>query len=111
MPQRRMRLMPLQRQRPVRRRREDTKTETMKNHAISGRFFTALRLRSLIISIMTAAFIFGFMKAATSYNFDRLHVFLFNMTTGGFIILYYTEGGERPSRKSLLYLALRIVFS
>ncbi len=68
-------------------------------------------LRIILMSIMAAGFLFGFLDIVIPLNFERLHVFLFNMTVGGFVILHYTRGEGRPSAGLLLYLALGAVYA
>ncbi|MBN1531749.1 MAG: hypothetical protein JXA20_03720 [Spirochaetes bacterium] len=68
-------------------------------------------MRVLLLVLLSAAFFFGFMEALTGYDFERLHIFLFNLTAGGFIIIHHSEGGMHPSARSLLFLALSLVYS
>ncbi len=68
-------------------------------------------LRIILMSIMAAGFLFGFLDILIPLNFERLHVFLFNMTVGGFVILHYTRGEGRPSAGLLVYLALGAVYA
>lgn len=72
---------------------------------------TMARVRQVIMAIMFLAFIFGFLDSFFPVNFTRLHIFLFNVTTGGFIILFYTEGGKRISLAAGAYLLLSIIYS
>ncbi len=63
---------------------------------------------------MTAALAFGFMHhvvPATTINFERLHIFLFNLCSGGTIILYFTEGKDHLSLQGKLFLILSLCFA
>jgi len=48
---------------------------------------------------------------AQSYQFQRLHIFLFNLVGGGTILLWFTEGARRLSRRATLFMILALVFS
>ena len=57
-------------------------------------------LKTTIIILMSIALLFGFLHLflpGFKYNFERLHVFLFNLCCGGTIILYYTEKKKKLS--------------
>ncbi len=57
----------------------------------------AVRLKLLFSFLMITALIFGFVHIyfpAQAFSFERLHIFLFNLCTGGTILLYYTEGRQ-----------------
>ena len=54
-------------------------------------FFLDKRLRAFILALILTAFLFGFADLVWDRNFERLHIFLFNLCAGGFIILYHTE--------------------
>lgn len=73
--------------------------------------FQSRQLRLLIFTIMSIAFIFGYMDQIIDYNFQRLHIFLFNLTTGGFTILYFTENKKTPSPRVIIFLIFSIVFA
>ncbi len=45
------------------------------------------------------------------YDFERLHIFLFNLCTGGTIILYFTEGIGRISARTGSFLVLSIFYA
>lgn len=60
---------------------------------------------------MSAAFIFGFLDHLLPMNFERLHIFLFNLTSGGFTILYLTEGKKRTSFRIILFYLISIAFA
>lgn len=51
------------------------------------------KLKVLFSILMITALIFGFINIyfpLEKYSFERLHIFLFNLCTGGTILLYYT---------------------
>lgn len=60
---------------------------------------------------MTAAFIFGFLDVLFPMNFERLHIFLFNLSSGGFTILYLTGERKFPSWRLIVFYLLTITFA
>lgn len=60
---------------------------------------------------MSAAFLFGYLDHLLPMNFERLHIFLFNLTSGGFTILYLTAGKKRISRRIILFYLISITFA
>lgn len=81
------------------------------DHPIDRRFFLDPRLRFLVLALMVIAFMFGFADQVWDKNFERLHIFLFNLCAGGFTILYHTENTPSPSRKCYLFLLLSLVYA
>ena len=81
------------------------------DHPIDRRFFLDPRLRFLVLALMVTAFMFGFADQVWDKNFERLHIFLFNLCAGGFTILYHTENTPSPSRKCYLFLLLSLVYA
>ncbi len=67
--------------------------------------------RYLLFTTMSLAFAFGYLDFYLDKNFERLHIFLFNLTSGGFTILYLTEGKGIPSLKSLIFFFLSIAYA
>ncbi len=65
--------------------------------------------------LMSTALFFGFLHLfvpdGTSYNFERLHIFLFNLCSGGTIVLYYTEKQRKASKKVILFGILSISYA
>lgn len=64
--------------------------------------------------IMTFAMTCGFLHhfiAPETLNFERLHIFLFNLCSGGTLLIYFTEGHNRLSRNGLFFLLLSIAFA
>ncbi|OQA96202.1 MAG: hypothetical protein BWY23_02131 [Spirochaetes bacterium ADurb.Bin218] len=60
---------------------------------------------------MSAAFIFGYGDLLFPMNFERLHIFLFNLTSGGFTILYLTNKRQSNSIRLILFFLLSILFA
>jgi len=72
------------------------------------------QLKSILMFMMCTALACGFMHHLISpalYNFERLHIFLFNLCSGGTLLIYYTEGKEQLSRQGKLFLVLAIAFA
>lgn len=71
--------------------------------------------RTLLLILMTAALSFGFINLFTPkdfpYNFDRLHIFLFNLCSGGTILLYFTEGRADLSGKAIAFMCLSLAYA
>jgi len=67
--------------------------------------------RLILFTAMSAAFIFGYLDYYFQMNFERLHIFLFNLTSGGFTILYLTEKRKTPSFKVILFFVLSIIYA
>lgn len=67
--------------------------------------------RYLLFTTMSLAFLFGYLDFYMDKNFERLHIFLFNLTSGGFTILYFTEGKSIPSHKTLIFFFLSIAYA
>ncbi len=44
-------------------------------------------------------------------NFERLHIFLFNLCTGGTLLVYFTEDTQQLSKKGVAFLLLSITFA
>ncbi|MBW1892930.1 MAG: hypothetical protein JRF40_06105 [Deltaproteobacteria bacterium] len=68
----------------------------------------------IVAGLMSIALLFGFLHLFfpdIEYNFERLHVFLFNLCCGGTIILYYTEAKKQISGKVMLFLTLAILYA
>lgn len=63
---------------------------------------------------MTIALGCGFMHhlvPAEEMNFERLHIFLFNLCSGGTLLIYFTEDRKRLSKKGRLFFLLSICFA
>lgn len=75
----------------------------------------SVRLRIILMGLMSAALFFGFLHlfvpGATLYNFERLHIFLFNLCSGGTILIYYSESQKVLSTKGLIFLILAVTYA
>ncbi|BCS98827.1 hypothetical protein DSLASN_44590 [Desulfoluna limicola] len=71
------------------------------------------RYRLLFMIIMVMALGFGYLHLFVqgTHNFERLHIFLFNLTSGGTSILYYIENKKRMSGRVRLFLVFSVVFA
>jgi len=64
--------------------------------------------------MMTTALACGFMHHLVPpevLNFERLHIFLFNLCSGGTLLIFFTEAQPRLSRKGQLFLILALCFA
>lgn len=78
---------------------------------IDSQFFLDTRLRFIILALMVIAFMFGFADQIWDKNFERLHIFLFNLCAGGFTILYHTENTPSPSLRCKLFLVFSLIYA
>ncbi len=72
------------------------------------------KFKSLLLVMMTTALACGFLHhliPPATLNFERLHIFLFNLCSGGTLLLYFTEGGKSLSRRGTLFLVCAIAFA
>lgn len=73
------------------------------------------RLKISLILLMTVALTFGylnlFIESGMRMNFERLHIFLFNLCAGGTILVYFSEGKENLSFRGQLFLLLSISYA
>jgi hypothetical protein len=83
-----------------------------------------IKPKTIIWILIVAGFIFGyagFMVPGQSaiietpredtFQFQRLHVFFFNLVSGGTILLYFTEGKSRLTRRGWIFFAGSLLFS
>lgn len=71
-------------------------------------------LKILLLVMMTTALACGFMHhlvAPEVLNFERLHIFLFNLCSGGTLLIFFTEDKPRLSKKGQLFLILALCFA
>lgn len=71
-------------------------------------------MKILFSTLMITALIFGFMHIylpLEHYSFERLHIFLFNLCTGGTILLYYTEGREKVSKTVKFFFLGSLIYA
>ncbi|NOX34679.1 MAG: hypothetical protein GXP56_13270 [Deltaproteobacteria bacterium] len=74
----------------------------------------SIKLRILFSVLMIVALIFGFVHIyfpCDNYSFERLHIFLFNLCTGGTILLYYTQGRVKISGTVKLFFAGSLIYA
>jgi len=73
------------------------------------------KLRLFLMVLMFTALLFGFLHlfipGTSLYNFERLHIFLFNLCSGGTILIYYTEGQKQLSTKAAFFLGLSLTYA
>lgn len=63
---------------------------------------------------MTTALTCGFfhhLVSPATLNFERLHIFLFNLCSGGTLLIYFTEDTRSLSPKGVCFLLLSILFA
>lgn len=74
----------------------------------------SVHLKMVLWAMMTTAMTCGFLHhlvAPEVLNFERLHIFLFNLCSGGTLLIYFTEGKIELSRYGRLFLGLALVFA
>ena len=75
----------------------------------------SIYFRTVLLILMSLALFFGFLNLflpeTSSYDFNRLHIFLFNLCTGGAILLYFTEGKKEVSTHVKFFLILTIAYA
>ncbi|MBW2593561.1 MAG: hypothetical protein JRE58_11310, partial [Deltaproteobacteria bacterium] len=75
----------------------------------------SLKLRAAMTICMVTALFFGFLhlfvQNGSLYNFERLHIFLFNLVSGGTILIHYSEGHTRLSRRAAWFMALSLMYA
>ncbi len=72
------------------------------------------RLKTLFSLLMIIALIFGFIDIyfpLKNYSFERLHIFLFNLCTGGSILLYFTQGRINVSKTVICFFFGSLVYA
>ncbi len=72
------------------------------------------QLKLLFSFLMIVALIFGFINVyfpVEQYSFERLHIFLFNLCTGGSILLYYTQRRTRVSKTVRFFFFFSLVYA
>ncbi len=72
------------------------------------------KFKAVLQVIMTMALTFGFMHHLVlpeQINFERLHIFLFNLCSGGTLLVYFTEDRRRLSLQGRLFLLLAMLFA
>ncbi len=72
------------------------------------------KLKTLLLVMMTTALACGFLHhliPPALHNFERLHIFLFNLCSGGTLLVYCTEGKQQLSRRGQIFLILALAFA
>jgi hypothetical protein len=82
------------------------------------------RLKAILWCLVTVGFIFGYAglvipgqtavletPRSGSFQYQRLHIFLFNLVTGGTVLLHFLEGKRQLSWRVWIYLAASLAFS
>ena len=73
------------------------------------------KLKTSLLILMTLALFFGFLHFfivdGKTYNFERLHIFLFNLCAGGTIVLYFTEKNSLLSKKAFFFSLLAVCYA
>ena len=72
------------------------------------------KLKILFSFLMIIALVFGFIHIyfpIEKYSFERLHIFLFNLCTGGSILLYYSQGRREVSKTVRLFFVGSMVYA
>ncbi|MCP4133683.1 MAG: hypothetical protein GY754_22130 [bacterium] len=67
------------------------------------------KFKAVLLLTMLSALFFGFLHhfyPGETYSFERLHIFLFNLCSGGTIILYFTEDKKNMSPMVFLFFIL-----
>jgi len=74
----------------------------------------SVRFRTVLLITMTIALACGFLHHVVSpavLNFERLHIFLFNLCSGGTLLIYVTENKKNLSRKGIVFFLLSLCFA
>jgi hypothetical protein len=97
--------------------------EILCDHRI-GRIAMTIRFKAVIWVLIITGFVFGyagyFVPGQTAiletprqdtFQFQRLHVFFFNLVCGGTVLLYFTEGKYNLTWRGLIFLLGSLAFS
>lgn len=72
------------------------------------------QLKLLFSFLMIIALVFGFINIyfpMENYSFERLHIFLFNLCTGGTILLNYTQRQPRVSKTVRVFFFFSLIYA
>lgn len=84
----------------------------MAEPATSGEKSMKRATRIILIVTMTAALGFGFLHLfVPGHNFERLHIFLFNLCAGGSILLMHAEKKDSFSAAVLVFNMLSFIYA
>ncbi len=81
---------------------------------LEGKQNMSIKLKVLFSFLMITALVFGFIQIyfpIENYSFERLHIFLFNLCTGGTILLYYTQGRVNVSKTVMLFFLGSLIYA
>jgi len=73
-----------------------------------------IKLKMTFSVLMITALIFGFIQIyfpLENYSLERLHIFLFNLCSGGTILLYYTQGRVKISKTVKFFFAGSLIYA
>jgi hypothetical protein len=66
----------------------------------------------ILFATMVPALLFGFLHLfIPGHNFERLHIFLFNLCSGGTLLMIYTEGKRSLSARSTAFYILALLYA
>lgn len=86
-------------------------TETKKKAVYNMNSATKAFFLVTMTTALFCGFLPQFMTEHIPYNFERLHVFLFNLCSGGTIILYFTAGKRKMTTPVIVFLAISIIYA
>lgn len=72
------------------------------------------RFKTILLFTMTLALACGFMHHLVSpvvLNFERLHIFLFNLCSGGTLLIYVTEDKKNLTVRGRVFFVLSLAFA
>ena len=72
------------------------------------------KIKIIFALLMSTALMFGFTHLffpEVRHDFERLHIFLFNLCSGGTIIIYFSEKKKELSVKALIFLLLAVCYA
>ncbi len=64
-----------------------------------------------MISALVFGFLYLFRSGGAVHDFERLHIFLFNLCSGGTLIVIYTENGNRLTGKGAAFLLFSVLYA
>lgn len=71
------------------------------------------RIKGIIVFLMSTALAAGYIAAysvSAKYNAERLHIFLFNLCSGGTILIYYSEQLYKMSIRAWAFLIVSLCY-
>jgi hypothetical protein len=64
-----------------------------------------------MVSALIFGFLYLFMNEGAIRDFERLHIFLFNLCSGGTLIIIYTENSNRITGKGFAFLIFSFIYA